>query len=231
MAKLVWDQVGEKTYETGVDHGVLYPQVDGKYPKGVAWNGLTSITESPSGAEDNAFYADNIKYLNIKSAEEYGFSVECYTYPDEWLSCNGEKEVAPGVIIGAQARQTFGLSYRTRLGNDTVGDDYGYKLHLAYGCSASPSERGYSTVNDSPEPITFSYEVTTTPIPIEGYVPKDTTLGNLRPVALITIDSTKVPATKLKALEDILYGTETDEAKLPLPEEVFQMLEPDDIEP
>lgn len=223
MAKLLWDQVGQKTYETGVDHGVLYLQEDGMYLKGVAWNGLTTITETPSGADDNAFYADNIKYLNIKSAEDYGFTIECYTYPDEWHACNGEKEVAPGVIIAQQTRQNFGMSYRTRYGNDTVGDNYGFKLHLAYGCSASPSDRGYGTVNDSPDPISFSFEVTTTPVVVENYV-SETGITDLRPVSLITIDSTKADKEKLEQLMNILYGSEDEDPRLPLPEEVFSIL-------
>ena len=217
--KIEWDKVGERTYETGVDHGVLYPQVGGAYPKGVPWNGLTSITESPSGAEDTPLYADNIKYLNLKSNEELGLTVECYTYPKEWHACDGSASIAEGVIAGQQKRQNFGLSYRTRLGNDTDNDEYGYKLHLVYGCSASVSERGYSTVNDSPDAITFSYSITTTPVPVEG----------LRPTSLITIDSTKVNKDKLKELEDILYGTEGSgsgdgtDPKLPMPAEVVQM--------
>lgn len=219
--KLVWDQVGEKTYETGVDHGVLYPQVNGAYPKGVAWNGLTSVSETPSGAEDNPLYADNIKYLNLKSAEEFGGTIECYTYPDEWMDCDGSKEVVPGLVIGQQSRSNFGMVYRTLKGNDTQNDQYGYKLHLVYGATASPSERGYESVNDSPDAITFSYEFSTTPIPVTGY----------KPTSLIVIDSTKVDKDKLKDLEDILYGTDgagdsdtgTD-ARLPLPDEVIEIL-------
>lgn len=194
---LIWDAVGERTYETGVDHGVLYPAVNGAYPKGVAWNGLTAVTESPSGAEDTALYADNIKYLNLKSAEEFGASIECYTYPDEWMACDGSAELAAGVVLGQQKRQNFGLSYRTKKGNDVDGEDFGYKLHLVYGCSATPSERAYNTVNDSPEAITFSYEISTTPVTLEGF----------KPVSCITIDSTKVDKTKLAQLEQILYGT------------------------
>lgn len=218
--KLEWDKVGERTYETGVDHGVLYPQVNGAYPKGVAWNGLTSVTESPSGAEDTPLYADNIKYLNLKSAEDLGLTVECYTYPPEWHSCDGSSPIADGVMVGQQKRQNFGLSYRTKLGNDTEGEDYAYKLHLVYGCSASVSEKGYSTVNDSPDAIAFSYSITTTPVPVEG----------LRPTSIITIDSSKADKDKLKDLEDILYGTNGSgegsagtEPRLPLPAEVVQM--------
>lgn len=201
MSKLVWDQAGEHLYETGIDHAVLYPvDANGAYPKGVAWNGITSVSESPSGAEDTALYADNIKYLNLKSAEEYGMTIEAYTYPDEWEQCDGTATLADGVKLGQQARKGFGLSYRTRIGNDTDGDSHGYKLHLVYGCSASPSERSYQTVNDSPEAITFSWEISTTPLVLDGF----------RAVSLITIDSTKVNATKLATLEDILYGTDGD---------------------
>lgn len=214
MAKLVWDQAGKRTYETGVDRGVLYPNVSGAYPKGVAWSGLVSVTESPSGAEDNPLYADNMKYLNMKSAEEFGATIECYTYPDEWAACDGSADLADGVTIGQQARQNFGLCYRTRIGNDAVGDDYGYKLHLIYGCSASPSERAYQTVNDSPEAISFSFEIATTPVPVTGF----------RPVSSLTIDSTKVEKAALAALEDILYGTTTEEARLPLPDEIKTIL-------
>ncbi len=197
--KLNWDAIGERFYETGIDHGVLYPVVDGIYPKGVAWNGLTNVSESPSGAEQTALYADNIKYLTLTSAEEFGLTIEAYTYPDEWEACDGTASLSNGVKIGQQARKKFGLSYRTRIGNDTDGDAHGYKLHLVYGCSASPSERGYGTVNDSPEAITFSWEVTTTPITLDGY----------NPVSLITIDSTAANTSKLRVLEDILYGSDT----------------------
>lgn len=236
MAKLKWDQVGEKTYETGVDHGVLYPQKDGAYPVGVAWSGLTGVTESPSGAEDNDFYADNIKYASIKSAEQFGATIECYTYPDEWLACNGEAEVAPGVTLGQQRRNTFGFSYRTKIGNDTEGQDYAFKIHLVYGCSASPSEKSNPTINDSPEPSTLSYTITTTPIDVSGIDPVS---GKpYKPVSHISFDSRKVPAEKMKMLEEILYGTNgsvskaavysdgTDEgtvARLPMPEEIIEM--------
>lgn len=220
MARLIWDSIGERFYETGVDHGVLYPQSGGAYPKGVVWNGLTNVTESPSGAEDNALYADNMKYLNLKSAEDFGLTVECYTYPDEWAACNGESEIADGVVLGQQRRNTFGLSYRTKIGNDTEGEDHGYKIHLVYGCSASPSEKSYGTVNDSPEAITFSYEVTTTPVNVPGL---DSTGKAFKPVSLVTIDSTKVSKEKLEAFEKILYGSDDEsgtEARLPLPEEL-----------
>lgn len=232
MAKLKWDQIGDRRYETGVDHGVLYPQKDGGYPLGVAWNGLTTVTESPSGAEDNALYADNMKYLNLKSAEEFGASIECYTYPDEWAACNGESSLVPGVTLGQQRRNTFGLSYRTKIGNDTEGEDHGFKIHLIYGASASPSERSYSTVNDSPEPITFSYEITTTPIDVSG---KDANGKPFKPVACITVDSTQVEPDAMERLEAILYGTEETPAdgdtpaipatdpRLPLPDELKEI--------
>lgn len=221
MSKLIWDQVGERIYETGVDHGVLYPSVNGLYPKGVAWSGLVSVSESPSGAEDNPQYADNIKYLNVKSAEEYGATVECFTYPEEWEKCDGSAELAPGITIGQQARQNFGMCYRSRVGNDSVGDDYGYKIHIIYGASASPSERSYSTVNDSPEAITFSFEIATTPVTVTGH----------RPTASLVIDSTKVDETVLAKLEEILYGKDAagddDEgvdARLPLPDEIMSII-------
>lgn len=219
MSKLVWDQTGERFFETGIDHAVLYPvSNDGTYPKGVAWNGITSASESPSGAEDTALYADNIKYLNLKSAEEYGMSIEAYTYPDEWEQCDGTSTLADGVKLGQQSRKGFGLCYRTRVGNDTEGDSHGYKLHLVYGCSASPSERSYQTVNDSPEAITFSWEITTTPVLLDGF----------KAVSLITIDSTKVDSKKLTKLEDILYGKDEStegagdgtDPRLPLPAEI-----------
>lgn len=216
MPKLIWDQVGERTYETGVDHGVLYVQKDGKYPKGVAWNGIISVSMNPSGAEDNKLYADNIPYLNIKSAEELGVSLECYTTPDEWAECDGTAEIAKGIRVGQQRRSNFGLSYRTKIGNDTDGEDHGYKLHIVYNCSASPSERSYQTVNDSPEAITFSYDISTTPVPFEGY----------KPTASLEIDSTTIEPEKLAALEKILYGdNEEGEARLPLPDELVSILE------
>ena len=211
MSRITWDNAGERYYETGVKMGVLYPiQADGKYTKGVAWNGLTSVTESPSGAEASALYADDVKYLNLMSNEEFGATVEAYTYPDEFAECDGSAALADGVMLGQQKRKTFGLCYRTTLGNDVEGNDYGYKLHLIYGCLAAPSEKAYSTINDSPEAITFSWEVSTTPVNVTGF----------KPTSQITIDSTKVDATKLKALEDMLYGAESAEAKLPLPDEI-----------
>lgn len=196
MSKIVWDQTGERLYETGVKNGVLYIPTNGVYSKGVAWNGLTAVTESPSGAEATPLYADDIKYLNLVSAEEFGATIEAYTYPDEFAQCDGSAELTPGVTIGQQARSTFGLSYRTTVGNDVSGTDFGYKLHLIYGALAAPSEKAYATINDSPEAITFSWEVTTTPVNVTG----------LKPTASLTIDSTKADAEKLSALEDILYG-------------------------
>lgn len=214
MSKIVWDQTGERLYETGVKQGVLYVQNDdGSYPAGVAWNGLTTVTESPSGAESTPLYADDVKYLELFSAEEFGATLECYTYPDEFAECDGSAEVAEGVIIGQQSRKTFGLCYRTTLGNDVKGNEYGYKLHLIYGAKASPSEKAYSTINDSPEAITFSYEITTTPVNVTGY----------KPTASMIIDSTKVDAEKLASLEDMLYGTDSEEAKLPLPDEIVAL--------
>ena len=215
MAKLTWDNTGERIFETGVKQGVLYPiQSDGKYTKGVAWNGLTAVTESPSGAEATALYADDIKYLNLLSNEEFGATIEAYTYPDEFAECDGSAELATGVMIGQQKRKTFGLCYRTTIGNDVEGNDYGYKLHLVYGCLAAPSEKGYSTINDNPDAITFSWEVSTTPVNVEGF----------KPTSQITIDSTKADPTKLAALEAVLYGGAETEAKLPLPDEVAALM-------
>ena len=210
MAKIEWDKTGERFYETGVKNGVLYVQVDGAYPKGVAWNGLTAVTESPSGAEATPLYADDIKYLNLLSAEEFGATIEAYTYPDEFAECDGSASLATGVMIGQQARKTFGLCYRTTIGNDTDGNDHGYKLHIIYGALAAPSEKAYATINDSPEAITFSWEVTTTPVNVTG----------AKPTASITIDSTKATPEKLAALEKILYGDTEVEARLPLPDEI-----------
>lgn len=211
MAILQWDKSGERVYETGVDHGVLYiPDDKGVYSQGYAWNGLTSINESPSGAEANAQYADNIKYLNLLSAEEFGATLEAFTYPDEFSLCDGTAEIAPGVTIGQQRRSSFGLSYRTLIGDDQVATDRGYKLHLVYGAQAAPSEKAYGTVNDSPEAITFSWELTTTPVPVTGF----------KPTATLTISSLTTPKDKLDALEAILYGTEANEPRLPLPDEV-----------
>lgn len=216
--KLEWGKSGEHLFETGVDRGVLYPQAaDGTYPKGVAWNGLTSVSESPSGADANALWADNIKYLNLYSAEEFGATIEAYTYPDEFAELDGSAEIAPGALIGQQNRKAFGLCYRTVLGNDIQGNDYGYKIHIIYGAQASPSEKSYETINDSPDAITFSWELNTTPVPVAGH----------KPTASIVIDSTKCDATKLTTLEEILYGTAGQsgtDARLPLPAEVISTL-------
>ena len=210
MAKLVWDESGKRIYETGVQKGVLYVQNEsGLYPKGVAWNGLTAVTESPSGAEATPLYADDIKYLELRSAEEFGATIEAYTYPEEFEACDGSASLAKGVSIGQQDRKAFGLCYRTVVGNDVQGNSHGYKLHLIYGAVASPSEKAYATVNDSPEAVTFSWEITTTPVEIEGF----------KPTASITIDSTKVDPGKLAELEKKLYG-DTGDAQLPLPSEV-----------
>ena len=215
MARLVWDNTGERFYETGVDHGVLYVQSSaGTYPQGVAWNGLTAVTESPSGAENTDLWADNIKYLSLRSAEDFGATIEAYTYPDEFMECDGSIAVSTGVVIGQQARKPFGLSYRTVLGNDTELERHGYKLHLIYNATCSPSERAYSTINDSPEAITFSWEMTTAPVAITGN-------NNYKPTASITIDSTKVDAAKLTSFEAILYGGDNADARLPLPDEVI----------
>lgn len=211
MAKIVWDSIGERFYETGIKNGVLYVQaIDGSYPLGVAWNGLTAVTESPSGAEASPLYADDIKYLNMMSAEEFGATLEAYTYPDEFAECDGSAGLQTGVIIGQQNRKTFGLAYKTTLGNDISGNDYGYKLHLIYGAIAKPSEKAYQTINDSPEAIAFSWELSTTPVLVTGK----------KPTASLVIDSTKVDASTLASLEDILYGTAGADPRLPLPDEI-----------
>ena len=220
--RLKWDQTGERLYETGVKQGVLYIPTGGVYSKGVAWNGLTAVTESPSGAEVTALYADDGKYLNLMSAEEFGATIEAYTYPDEFAACDGSKELADGVTIGQQARRTFGLFYPTTVGNDTEGNDHGYTLHLISGARASPSEKAYSTINDSPDAVTFSWEVTTTPVNVTG----------AKPTASLVIDSTKADPTKLTALEDILYGKDASsgsssqavEPRLPLPDEIKTLM-------
>lgn len=214
MPRLTWDDLGKRFYETGVKQGVLYPQEGGAYPKGVAWNGLTAVTESPSGAEPTPLYADDIKYLELTSNEEFGCTIEAYTYPDEFKACNGEATLAAGVTIGQQTRVPFGFCYKTVLGNDEKKNDYGYKLHLVYGATASVSEKAFQTVNDSPEAITFSWEVTTTPVAVKGF----------KPTAILTIDSTTIAPEKLTALEDILYGKETAEARLPLPDEIAELV-------
>ena len=216
MAALVWDQTSERLYETGTKKGVLYVFDSQKnaYGNGVAWNGLTAVTESPSGAEETALYADDIKYLSLRSAEEFGGTIEAYMYPDEWEACDGSANIADGVTIGQQRRSSFGLSYVTTVGNDTDGNDFGYKIHLVYGATASPSERAYATINDSPEAITFSWEFTTIPVEVPGF--KNT--------AILTIDSTKADKTKLAELEKILYGDTDTEARLPLPSEVASIM-------
>ena len=215
MSKLVWDEVGKRIYETGTKKGVLYPRGEtGTYPKGVAWNGLIGVTQSPSGAEPTALWADDIKYLNLISTEEFGATVEAYTYPEEFAACDGSATVAPGVTIGQQRRKTFGMSYQTTVGNDVDENDFGYKIHLIYGAIAAPSEKAYATINDSPEAITFSWELSTTPVEVPGF----------KPTALLTVDSTTVDPTKLAALEAILYGSAEEEARLPLPEEVITLV-------
>lgn len=215
--KIVWDQVGERLYETGVSKGVLYPMKNGAYSAGVAWNGLTAVNETPSGAEPTALYADDIKYLNIMSTEEYAATIEAYMYPEEFEECDGSKSIAPGVVIGQQNRTAFGLSYVTKIGNDTDGSDHGYKIHLVYGCLASPSERGHATVNESLEAMTLSWSVSTTPVEVPVLVDGKKTF---KPTSTVVIDSTKVKAEELTKLEDMLYGSETADPKLPLPEEL-----------
>ena len=223
--KLIWDKTGERLYETGVKNGVLYVRdIAGAYPLGVAWNGLVGVSENPSGAESNPIYADDIKYLNLKSAEEFGATIEAYTYPNEFGVCDGSAEIGVGVMIGQQGRKTFGLSYRTTIGNDVDGEDHGYKLHLIYGADAAPSEKGYQSINDSPEAITFSWEVTTTPVPVIGF----------KPTASLIIDSTKVTEVKLAEIELLLYGQDADAeaipaleavpSRLPLPDEILAIL-------
>lgn len=209
---LVWDESGKRFFEAGVDRGVLYPRdKSGTYPKGVAWNGLTKVSESPSGGETTTLWADNAKYLNLVSTEEFGCTIECYTYPDEFAVCNGETTIADGVTIGQQNRQMFGFSYRTKLGNDVDGNDHGYKIHLVYGCYAKPSSKEYATVDDSPDAVTLSYEISTTPVNVAG----------MQPTATVVIDSTKTPKEKMTAIEEILYGKEGTAARLPLPAEII----------
>jgi hypothetical protein len=214
MTRAKWDQVGEKEFEVGVDHGMLYlPNLQGQYDQGEPWNGLVSINETPSGAEANKQYADNTVYANIKSAEEFGGTIEAFMYPDSFAECNGEKEIFPGVTVGQQSRRSFGLSYRTLKGNDTLGTDFGYKIHLVYGADAAPSEKTFETINDSPEAGTMSWELTTVPVEVPG----------LKPTATLTFDSTKVDGAKLAELENILYGTESEDPRLPLPAEVYSI--------
>ena len=216
MSKLIWDNVGEKVYETGLDRGVLYPlnTKTNAYDTGVAWNGLSKVSEKPSGAESSDVYADNIKYLNLISAEKFAATIEAYTYPDEFAVCDGTAEPAPGIVIGQQTRKTFGMSYRTLVGNDVAGQDYGYKIHCIYGGVASPSEKGYSSVNESPEAISFSWELNTTPVPVEGF----------KPTASLIVESTKVSKEALAAIEAILYGSEGTEPRLPLPDEIIALI-------
>lgn len=215
MSKLVWDQSGKRLYETGVDHGVLYPiQTGGVYSKGVAWNGLTAVTESPSGADVNNIYADNMKYLGLVGAEKFGATVEAYTYPDEFAECDGSVELVKGATIAQQNRKVFGMVYRTVIGNDVDGNEHGYKLHLIYGATAAPSEKAYNTINEDPEAITFSWELSTTPVNVTGH----------KPTASLTIDSTKADPTKLAELEKILFGDTETEPRLPLPDEIAQLL-------
>lgn len=217
MSKIVWDAVGERLYETGTKKGVLYPQVGTAYPKGYAWNGLTGVSVSPEGAEATDIYADDIKYLSLRSAEDFGATITAYTYPDEFAECDGSAEVATGVYIGQQPRKSFGFSWVTTIGNDTELDNHGYKIHLVWGASVSPSEKAYQTINDSPEAVEFSWEIDTIPTEVPGH----------KPAAHMEIDSTKVDAAKLKALEDILYGTDGENAtdpRLPLPAEIIALL-------
>lgn len=219
MPKIEWDKSGEKLYEAGVDHGILYQiDSDGKYVDGVPWNGLTTVTQSPSGAEANDSYADNIKYMTILSAEEFGGTIEAYTYPEEFGKNDGTVDLAKGVSAGQQARKPFGMCYRTKIGNDIDGQDHGYKLHLQYGMLASPSEKSYTSINDSPEGINFSWEFTTTPVNVPNH----------KPTSLITIDSTKADATILAALEEILQGNDTDDPRMPLPDEIIDLFNDQD---
>ena len=215
MARLIWDEVGQRFFETGVKNGVLYVQDnDGSYKNGVVWNGLTAVTESPSGAEETPLYADDVKYLTLRSAEEFGATIEAYTYPEEFEQCDGSATIATGVTIGQQARRAFGLCYRTAIGNDIQGQEFSYKLHLLYGCTVAPSEKSYSTINDNPEAITFSWELSTVPVPVDGF----------KPTASLVIDASKVAEGKMALLEDALFGDESNEAKLLLPNEIMEML-------
>ena len=215
MAKLVFNNVGERFFETGVKNGVLYVMGEGgKYENGVVWNGLTGVTESPSGAETTPLYADDVKYVVIYAAEEFGATIEAYTYPEEFEACDGSASIAEGITVGQQTRKTFAFCYKTSLGNDTQGQDLGYKIHIIYGCKAAPSEKSYATINDSPEAVTFSWEVSTVPVPVEGR----------NPTATMVIDSTRVNPAKLALLEEVLYGSEVEDAKLPLPNEVIELM-------
>lgn len=212
--EIQWDKSGERLYETGVHQGVLYTREEGEYTNGVAWNGLTNITESPSGAEPTALYADNIKYLTLMSVEEFGGTIEAYTYPEEFEACDGTAQLDKGVLIGQQPRRTFGLSYTTLIGNDEDGVEHGYKIHLVYGATAAPSDKAYETINDSPDAITFSWEFTTTPVPVKNH----------KPSATLTLDSTKISKDKMEKIENILYGRDSSPARLPLPDEVIEIV-------
>ena len=215
MARLIWDEAGQRFFETGVKNGVLYVQDnDGTYKNGVVWNGLTAVTESPSGAEETPLYADDVKYLTLRSAEQFGATIEAYTYPEDFEQCDGSATIANGVTIGQQARRAFGLCYRTAVGNDIQGQEFSYKLHLLYGCTVAPSEKAYSTINDNPEAITFSWELSTVPVPVDGF----------KPTASLVIDASKVDEGKMQLLEDALFGDESNEAKLLLPNEIMEML-------
>lgn len=214
MAKLVWDQTGQRLYETGVEKGVLFVYGTNAYGNGVAWNGLTNVSESPSGAEATPLYADDIKYLNLMSNEEFGATIEAYTYPDAFAACDGSAELAAGVIVTQQKRKQFAFSYVTKIGNDTDGSDHGYKIHIVYGAMATPSEKGYATINDTPEAITFSWEISTTPIEVSD---------EFKPTAHIVIDSTKVDADDLEDLEELLYGTTNAESTLPMPADLIRI--------
>ena len=216
MAKLVFNGVGDRLFETGVKKGVLYVMGDeGQYENGVVWNGLTAVTEKPTGAETTNLYADDVKYVVIYGAEEFEATIEAYTYPEEFEQCDGSAVLQEGVNVGQQTRKTFAFCYTTSLGNDTQGQDFGYKIHIIYGCKAKPSEKSYSTINDSPEAVTFSWDVSTVPVPVEG----------MNPTATMVIDSTRVESNKLQLLEEVLYGTSVEDARLPLPDEVKTLLQ------
>ena len=215
MARLIWDEVGQRFFETGVKNGVLYVQNnDGSYANGVVWNGLTAITESPSGAEETPLYADDVKYLTLRSAEEFGATIEAFTYPEEFEQCDGSAQIATGITVGQQARRAFGLCYRTAVGNDIQGQEFSYKLHIIYGCTVAPSEKSYSTINDNPEAITFSWELSTVPVPVDGF----------KPTASLVIDANKVEAGKLQLLENALFGDAENDAKLLLPNEIMELM-------
>ena len=215
MARLIWDEVGQRFFETGVKNGVIYVQNnDGSYANGVVWNGLTAITESPSGAEETPLYADDVKYLTLRSAEEFGATIEAFTYPEEFEQCDGSATIADGITVGQQARRAFGLCYRTAVGNDIQGQEFSYKLHIIYGCTVAPSEKSYSTINDNPEAITFSWELSTVPVPVDGF----------KPTASLVIDANKVEAGKLQLLENALFGDAENEATLLLPNQIMELM-------